>query len=307
MKKITLALAVSTALTGTSATAATIYDDNGLTYKLKGDWQIQLRDNSNKADKTDVEFDDLELKNTITYDLGNGMQAFGQLDFSFDSEANDNSSDSSKLEEAYLGLRFEQVAVRVGKMNTAGDEFGVEAAYEKPAGVGEDQFERVKDAGDDVFRMDTNFDNIAVSLSHDMQGNNNSADATDLFVAADFDALSVAAAYQTVDGTADSWGLSASFDAGFATLGADYSVSDIDGQVEDDSTTNLVAKFKTSDTTRVALGLVNYEKNGSDNDAWYANASYQFPTQKNVKLFAEVSDSDSAEELNVMAGMQIKF
>lgn len=307
MKKLALVLAVSTAALTQTATAATIYEGGGLSFKMKGDWQIQLRDDSNAANDTDVEFDDFEIKNTVSYDLGNGLQAFGQLDFSFDREANDSTADSAHLEEAYLGLRSGDVAVRVGKMNTAGDEFGVEKAYEKPAGVGEDQFERVKDAGDDVIRLDAEFANFSVSASHEVQANDGDEAATDLFISTDFEAFSLAAAFQTVDNTADSWGLSASFDAGFATFGADYSVSDIDGQAEDDTTTNLVAKFAATDATTIAVGLVNYEKNGVDNDAWYANATYKFPAQKNVAVFAEVSDSDSADELNAMVGMQVKF
>lgn len=307
MKKIALALAVSAVALSNTAAAATIYDNDGLTFKMKGDWQIQLRDNAEKAKETDVEFDDFEIKNSITYDLGKDLQAFGQLDFSFDREANDATSDSAHLEESYLGLRFASTAVRVGKMNTSADEFGVEAAYEKPFGVGEDQFERIKDAGDDVIRIDAGYAGIRFSASHEVEANDGDAAATDLFMRGDFDLVTVAAAFQNVDNTADSWGLSASFDLGMATIGADYSVSDIDGQSEDDSTTNLVAKFKATETTRVALGLVNYEKNGVDNDAWYANVSYSFPAQKNVKLFAEVSDSDAGDEMDVLAGMQLKF
>ncbi|MGH1430598.1 MAG: porin [Neptuniibacter sp.] len=306
MKKITLALAISAAVLSQTSNAATIYEDKGLSFKMKGDWQIQLRDYADKSKDLDVEFDDFEIKNTVTYDLGNGLQAFGQLDFSFDKAAEDG-TDGSKLEEAYLGLRNGGVAARVGKMNTAGDEFGVEAAYEKPAGVGEDQFERVKDAGDDVIRVDAEFANVTLSASHEVEANDGDQEATDLFVAADFEAFSVAAAFQTVDDTADSWGLSAEFDAGFAKIGADYSVSDIEGQDEDDTTTNLVAKFKATDTTSVAVGFVNYEKNNTDTDAWYANVSYKFPAQKNVKLFAEISDSDAGGETDVLAGMQIKF
>ncbi|MGI1668731.1 MAG: porin [Neptuniibacter sp.] len=306
MKKITLALAISAAVLSQASNAATIYEDKGLTFKMKGDWQIQLRENADETKDLEVEFDDLEIKNTVSYDLGNGLQAFGQLDFSFNSAAEDG-TDGSKLEEAYLGLRNGGVAARVGKMNTAGDEFGVEAAYEKPAGVGEDQFERVKDAGDDVIRVDAEFANVTLSASHEVEANDGDQEATDLFINADFDAVSVAAAFQTVDDTADSWGLSAEFDAGFAKIGADYSVSDIEGQDEDDTTTNLVAKFKATDTTSVAIGFVNYDKNNTDTDAWYANVSYKFPAQKNVKLFAEISDSDAGDETDVLAGMQIKF
>lgn len=306
MKKITLAMAISAAILSQASNAATIYEDKGLSFKMKGDWQIQLRDNADETKDLEVEFDDFELKNTVTYDLGNGLEAFGQLDFSFDKAAEDG-TDGSKLEEAYLGLRNGGVGVRVGKMNTAGDEFGVEAAYEKPAGVGEDQFERVKDAGDDVIRVDAGFANVTLSASHEVEANDGDQEATDLFINADFEAVSVAAAFQTVDDTADSWGLSAEFDAGFAKIGADYSVSDIEGQDDNDTTTNLVAKFKATDTTSVAVGFVNYEKNGTDNDAWYANVSYKFPAQKNVKLFAEISDSDAGDETDVLAGMQIKF
>lgn len=306
MNKIALTLAVTTAVMTQAASAATLYEKNGLTFKVKGDWQIQLRDYADKNKNVDVEFDDFELKNTISYDLDEDLQAFGQLDFSFDKAAEDG-TDGSKLEEAYLGLRSGQISARIGKMNTAADEFGVEAAYEKPAGVGEDQFERIKDAGDDVIRLDAEFGKLSVSASHEVEANDGDEAATGIFVSTKISSVSLAAAFQTVDNTADTWGVSASFNAGFATIAADYSVSDIDGQSEDNSITNLVAKFKPTDTTSVAVGLVNYEKNGSDIDAWYANASYKLPSQKNVKLFAEISDSDAGDEMDMLAGVQIKF
>ena len=63
-----------------------------------------------------VEFDDLELKNSVTYDLGNGLKAFGQLDFGFKDAAEDKQS-GSKLEEAYMGVDFVMAAVAVGKQN----------------------------------------------------------------------------------------------------------------------------------------------------------------------------------------------
>lgn len=306
MKKLALVLAVSTAVMTQTASAATLYEKNGLTFKVKGDWQIQLRDYSDKNKNVDVEFDDFELKNTISYDLDDNLQIFGQLDFSFDKAA-EGGTDGSKLEEAYLGVRSGSVKARIGKMNTAGDEFGVEAAYEKPAGVGEDQFERVRDAGDDVIRVDAEFGGVGISASHEVEANDGDDASTGIFISTDFSALSVAAAFQTVDNTADTWGISASYNAGFATIGADYSVSDIEGQTEDNTTTNLVAKFKPMDTTSVAVGLVKYEKNGSDIDAWYANASYKLPAQKNIKLFAEISDSDAGDEMDILAGVQIKF
>ncbi|WP_297305794.1 hypothetical protein [Neptuniibacter sp.] len=48
MKKLILASAIA-ALAANSATAATVYENKGLTFKIKGDWQVQLRDNHKKA------------------------------------------------------------------------------------------------------------------------------------------------------------------------------------------------------------------------------------------------------------------
>jgi predicted porin len=189
MNKKALALAISTIIFSQTPIAATIYDGDGLTYKLKGDWQVQLRDNASKSQELDVEFDDLELKNTVTYELNDNLQVFGQLDFSFDRAA-ENRQSGDKLEEAYLGLKYNQVAFRVGKMNTSGDEFGVESAYEKPAGMNEDQFEANVDAGDDVLRIDADFDLVYISISHELEskGNTSQSDqSTDLFITKDFD------------------------------------------------------------------------------------------------------------------------
>ena len=37
------------------------------------------------------------------------------------------------------------------------------------------------------------------------------------------------------------------------------------------------------------------------------NVTYKFPAQKNVSLFAEVSDTDDTDDTDVLAGMRIKF
>ncbi|GGK55641.1 hypothetical protein [Amphritea balenae] len=91
--------------TGGFCTGNHLYESNGLKYELKGDLQVQLRQKIGEDKDIDLEFDDQELKNRLTYDLGNNMAAFGQLDYSFDKKANDPSADDGgKLEEAYLGL-----------------------------------------------------------------------------------------------------------------------------------------------------------------------------------------------------------
>jgi len=62
MKKLLLAVAVSTVAAG-SVNAATVYEKDGFTYKLNGDFQVQLRKKIGDDTNEYVDFDDLELKN----------------------------------------------------------------------------------------------------------------------------------------------------------------------------------------------------------------------------------------------------
>jgi predicted porin len=306
MKKLILAAAVAAA--ATSANAATIFEGKGLKYDLKGDWQVQMRQKVGADRKMDMEFDDLELKNRITYDLGDGMTAFGQLDFSFDKAANGNANTDGNLEEAYLGLAYNGVALRLGKQNLSTDEFGVEEAYE---GAG-DSFDQQGDAGDDTIRVDASLENVFISASYelDAEGNSNTTqeESFDLFVAADLEVASVMAAYQSFTPnnaeTIDTWGVGATFDAGFAEFGFDY--SDADKVAE---TYNLVTTFAVAPTTKVSIGLYNEELyQQKDTDYWYANVTYKFPAQKNVSLFAEIADDDKANsDMGYLAGIRIKF
>ena len=320
MKKLILASAIA-ALAANTASAATVYDNKGLTFKIKGDWQIQLRDSYKKSEDMDVEFDDLEIKNSVIYDLGNDLKAFGQLDFGFKDAAEDKQS-GDDLEEAYVGLQYGNVKVAVGKMDLAGDEFGIEQAYETT--LEEDQFDAVATDGDDVIKVTAEFDAVTVVISHDLEAEGNDSEngeATDLFVGASFDAFNVAAAFQTYNATPgsadiDTWGISAEYDAGFVVVGADFSSSDNDGTNIETDVTNLAVSFKAFGTTKFSLGYVELDSddNTEDADTFYANVTYKFKSQKNVSLFAEISETsyddaatDATVETDVLAGMRIKF
>ena len=312
MKKIILVAAISSITAFSTAQAATIYEGKGLKYEVKGDFQVQLRQKAGKDKDLDLEFDDLELKNRITYSMNDNITAFGQLDVSFDKAANGD-ADGAKLEEAYLGLDFGKFAVRAGKQNYSTDEFSVEKAYEKV--VEDDIFDLKSDAGDDVVRVDARFEKFFVSASVDLEaaGNSNSDnnESFDLFISTYVDKLSLAAALQKYQaaGNADSltsWGIQAVYDADFATFGADY------GSMEDTANVyNLVTTFPVSSTTKAALGIqsIDYEdKSKSDVTGWYANLTYKFPEQKNVSLFAEIGDTDENDSsIGYLAGMQLKF
>jgi predicted porin len=315
MKKLILVAAIA-ATSATAVNAATIYEGKGLTYKLKGDLQVQLRDNASKTKDAEIEFDDLELKNSVIYDLGDGMKAFGQLDFGFKNAAEDKSDyNGSQLEEAYLGIDFGGFAVAAGKQNYATDEFGVEGAYEHYEA--EDAFDAISTDGDDVIRFDASFNNVTLVASTELkaegEGSENGS-SYDLFVATEIGDVELAAAYQTYKNTPssdsiDSWGLSAAVDLGTVALAADYSTSDTG--TEDLDIYNLVAKFDVAATTRVGVGITKQELDATtDVTQVYANVTYKFPTQKNVSLFAEVSDVDEDGEdrdLDMLMGMRIKF
>ncbi len=314
MKKILLVAAIASITAVGSVSAATVYEGKGLKYDLKGDWQIQLRQKVGDNQKLDLEFDDLELKNRVTYSLNKDLSAFGQLDYSFDKEANKagaDAADGGRLEEAYLGLKLGGVALRFGKQNYSTDEFSVEKAYETV--VEDDIFDLNDDAGDDVIRIDAQFDNLYLSLSTDLEAEGNADSdgnqSIDLFVSTSVASTQLAVAYQHYQdagaSAVDTWAVSAVYDAGFASFGADY------GSMEDTADVyNLVAAFPVAVTTRVAIGLQNLDEEGAATDVsgWYANVTYKFPEQQKVSLFAEVADSDEANSnLGFLAGMQMKF
>ncbi|KPQ29850.1 MAG: Outer membrane protein (porin) [Marinobacter excellens HL-55] len=308
MKKLLLAVAVSTVAAG-SVNAATIYEKDGFTYKLNGDFQVQFREKTGFDERLKVEYDDLELKNYVAYDLGNDLTAFGRLDYGY------NKDGENGLEEAYLGLKYQNVSFSFGNQNFAGDEFGIEEAYEVET-IDEDRFDGIATSGNDSIRVDVELENVYIAASHEMDAADDEGEFYDLFVATKLADLELAAAYQqsrAADAaeSADTWGVSASYDFGFMNLAADYSMTD-----EDDFETtqyNIAAVFAVASTTDVAVGMGNKEVDDADDiTEWYANVTYKFPAAKNVSAFAEIADSDLEEngedaDLGFLAGMRVKF
>ncbi|MFC4260689.1 porin [Marinobacter lacisalsi] len=311
MKKILLAVAVSVA--AGSANAATVYDANGLTYKVNGDFQIQLRKKIGDDTSEYVDFDDLEIKNYISYDLGGDLAAFGRVDFDFKDQAN-GKDNVTPLEEAYVGLRYGVTSFSFGKQNFASDEFGVEEAYEAP--LDEDRFDGVDTDGDDTFRVDVELDNVYLVSSYELEAEDKdgiTGEFFDIFAFTDIAGLSLGGGYQKhtplVGDSLDTWGLSAGYDFGIFGLAADYSVTDDSNTDLDTALYNVAATFDVTSTTGIAIGMQNEEEDNADDiTAWYANVTYKFPAQKNVSVFAEVADNDVDEtDMGFLAGMRVKF
>lgn len=312
MKKLLLAVAVSTVAVG-SVNAATVYEKDGFTYKLNGDFQIQLRKKIGDDTSEYIDFDDLELKNYVSYDLGNDMKAFGRLDFDFKDHANGKDV-NEPIEEAYVGLQYNVASFSFGKQNFASDEFGIEEAYEAP--LDEDQFDAVATDGDDTFRVDVELDNVYVVASYELEAEDKggiTGEFFDLFASTEFAGLVLAAAYQQhtplLLDSLDTYGVSVAYDFGIAKVGADYSVTDDSNTDLETTLYNVAATFDVTNTTGVAIGMQNQEEDGSDDvTGYYANVTYKFPTAKNVSVFAEVADTDEDNtDMGFLAGMRVKF
>ena len=316
MKKTLVAVAVM--LASASANAITVYDNEGLTYTVNGDLQAQFRQKAGIDKKSDIEFDDLELKNYVSYELDSSTTAFGRLDFGFKDMAN-KSDGEVQLEEAYLGMAFNDIAVSFGKRDTAADEFGVGKAIEEDVADG-NRFDTTD--GDDVIHVEADLDTVTLMASYEMkaQGSDKANDSHfDLFVGTELSGLELGAAFQRFETAGgnndiDTYGISAAYDFGQFELAADYSASDaeIETDAANASLYNLAASFAATSDTEIALGMIGTsfddEVGAEDFVEYYANVTYKFPAHSNVSVFAEIKNTDLDDsDMGYLAGMRVKF
>lgn len=319
-----LVLAAFLAVAG-SAQAATVFKKENFTYKIKGDWQIQFRKDYGDDDQDlDVEYDDLEIKNYVAYKLNENLTAFGELDFGFKNAADKSNEDEDPhLEEAYLGIKFNDVKFMVGKTDSAGDEFGVEEAVE--AIIAEDCFDEYGAAkGDDLVKIEAKFaEMVTVVASYEISADSEKSDENgefyDIFVSLDIQNFSVGAAFQNMEEYGSNedfniWGIQASYDAGFASLGVDYSATDAEDAWGPNSDIGILNVAVTVPVETFTFGggyvLETYDDDSKDDiNGWYLNVIYKFPSAKKVSLFAEVggTDEENHDEIGYLAGMRIKF
>lgn len=316
---------ISISLFAGGTQAATIYEKEGFTYSISGDFQIQFRQDVGVDQEVDVEYDDLELKNAVSYDLGNGLEAFGELDFSFDKAA--DSYDAPNLEESYLGLSYKMASVLVGKTDNAADEFGVYGGYETY--LNDDAFDYVGfTSGDDLIRADIQLESLTIVLSHELEAKNEiSANGTssEIFVGAQFVGVQFGAAYQQYEEAEaeeaqvgidpleyDIYGVSVAYDATVVYVGVDYSIAEQDDNKMSQANVAVTVPIKT-----FAIGggysMQEFEYDSDDLEdedfsSWYVNVAYKFPAQQNVKVFAEVADTDQDDtDIGYLAGIQLIF
>lgn len=315
MNKLSLALAVALAATSATVNAGTVYKKDGLTIKMDGDIQIQLRRRVSSGLKEDfhVDFDDSEIKNKISYDLGNGLTGFAEAHFDTDKSGTSNVTS----EETFVGLKTEKFKVQLGRMDYVTDDFATERAIE---GATKESVFYANGAvnGSDVILFEANAGAFSIAASHDFGQSTGSAtrntdlQSTDLYVSTQIGAVTFGAATQSLEKTSgatkiNTTGFSATFEGSDFDIAVDTSKSNEVGV--NLKMTNVSVGVPVAKTTKITLGVVDQSNTaGTAPDAWYANVVYKFPKAKKVSLFAEIQDDDSAgSSTGFLAGMRVKF
>ncbi len=308
MKKTLIASSIITALTATSAFAATIAEKDGFKYELNGDLQVQLQKDNGDDKHLYVNFDDVEFDNKISYQLDDHLTALGRIKFDFKDSANDKKGKTSDLDEAFLGFKYHNTTATIGKQDYATDHFGIAEDYE----MSSDDVAFDKTKGDDVLALDIDLNRLNIVLSTELRAEEEDSEdeqSFDLFASYGTDVFELAVAYQKREQSLHgdekhAYGISAAFDAGFATFAADYSEAEDELEVY-----NVVSLFDVADRTRMAIGFVNNKPtDDKETNEWYANVTYRFNKFSNVRIFGELSSSDADDsELGYMMGTRIKF
>lgn len=298
MKKLILTSVIAGLTASSVASAATIYEQDDLTLKLEGDYQIQAYQPIGPDEDLDIDYDDLELTFGANYKLNNGMEAFGTVVLDFKDQG--DGSDDEVVDEAYVGLKNGSFSTSIGRQYWGSDDFGVEKAVEMDGG---NAFPET--GGTDTIKFGYQNTRFSAVLSHDLEENDDDS-ATDLLLTTKLGRADLGLVYQDYKETASAdsiqtTGIMASFDLGKTNVGLDYSTND------DADFTNAVVEFPIMSKTTGAVGATLESPDGSDDIVhWYANATHAY--NDNVSVFAEIGDNDEdGSDFGYLTGMRVQF
>ncbi|MFP4571967.1 MAG: porin [Desulfobacterales bacterium] len=300
--------------------AVTVYDRGGTRLDLKGDIQIQPRQNIGDDEDLYVDYDDLTVAFSGKQDLEAGLSAFGVLKMDWKGQA--HGDDDNAVDEAFAGLRYDgfdfgSLSASIGRLAWGSDSFEVEEAYEMNGGMAFPE-----SSGSDSMRVDVNSDFVNVALSGDLETDDWDSSCAEAFVYTDIKGLELGVLAQTYkeNSEADSvetLGARVTYDFGFVYAGADYSTSDggeyrekEGGEIReynDVDYLNLVAVVPVFDNTKCAFGYGQESPDeGDDINSWYANVTHKL--SGNVSTFAEIGDTDEDDaDMGYLAGFRFKF
>lgn len=314
MKKTALSVFVSAAFAASVASAATVYDEDGLKVDLKGDLELQYSKPSTEDSKSRLAWDDVAVKLSAAYELDNGYTALAYLSQDYKG-ATDGGDSDSEFDGAYVGLSKDALTIKAGETDYATDEFGITKDYELAAG---DLFG--PDSSGDVVRVEYAADAFSLYASVDIA--EETVDETtgddiedessfDVVAAFDVSGASIAVAYQsfTADQDADAvgtFGISGEYSVSGVDLAAAF--TSIDEEDNEGTAFNIALGADVSEEVSLAGGMDFYSPDeGDDVSVWYVNATYTMA--KGVLAFAEFGSTDveGEDELAYVFGYRVRF
>lgn len=322
MKKVVSALAVAAILLPAGfASAIPLFEKDGFKYELSGDLNIWFQQEPGEDQDLDLVFDDFIIYNAVEYDFGNGLTAFGELNFGVNDAANAE-GDGVALEDALLGFAYGDYSILFGCTSSATDDFGVVGAVSTP--VADDVFDEFGAVdGDDLIRVDATFaEMVTVAAAYEVEADSASSSENgsffDILASVDVASLTISGAYESLDPkdsedadaeTSDLFGISVFYGGDLFEAGADYSY--IDGGENDGNVIyNIYAGMPVNDFT-ISGGwqMLDYDSDAEEDvSGWYATLTYTFPAHDTVSLFAEIEGTDEDDaDMGYLVGMHLEF
>ena len=308
MNKKLITSAVVSVVASTSVSAVTLADKDGFKYDFEGDFQVHLQKDNGTNQHFHINFEDIQLDNKIEYQLDDNLTALGRIKFDFKNSANNTPGKASDVDEAYIGFNYKNITASIGRQRYATFIFGVAEDYAMSSQ--DDAFGFAK--GDDVIALNLVFDRINIGVTTELRAENEASagnQSHDLLVSYTTGTLRLTAAYQQRetslhDDKREAYGVSASYNAGFATFAVDYSNAEDDLKVY-----NLVTSFDVTEQTRLAIGMVNNQpESEEETNEWYTNLTHTFKKFEQVQVFTELSNSDVSEsEMGILIGSRLRF
>jgi predicted porin len=289
MKKTLLALAVPALLAAGSASAADVYNQDGVIVSIGGAAEVQLFDGYEKDKDADIRLDDGELNFGTLVTVNDQLSAIGFFDFEVE-------SGEVKNDELYAGL----VTTNAGTIT-----FGRQYLIADDAGIGEDyelageSFGFTETHSDRAIKYTYDNGQYYAGISHSLDANDTGS-ITDGRIGARFGGVDVRAyVYTSSDFGGDD-------DTGYnleAVYGQNnWSVAGSFGNVETEEASSgkttldvdayAISGTYTMNATTFAGGFNYYDESESDIQ-WstiYANATQQL--HNNVKAYAEIGYTD---------------
>jgi predicted porin len=312
-KTLYLAIASATAIAATTATAATVYEDDGTTVKVSGEVDVQYRKKTTKDADAELRYDDVDLKLDYSYTDDSGITAFAY--YGLDFKGGDN---KVSVGDVYVGIEASNVTLTVGDQSYASDEFGIgqdiEFGYDGALG---------ETGGDETVRVDYDMDALFLSASVDFA---ESDDETSFDIYASYtiaDSITVAGTFQTqkdfdlngnnqIDKEEEDshayFGASVSYAQDGLEAGVEFS-HDVEGE---NSAIGASAAYDLSDKLTVGGGVGTYmaKEDEDSNTKVFGNVAYNVAgkaTAYGELQYDIVDDKADDTELGYAVGMKVKF